>query len=84
MPSRSVESSWCLFRGNDKVRDSIKFIMDRKNITAKAICDELGIAPYRMSLYLNNKVPNVNQMQLWKICNHLGISVDINIEIKSL
>jgi hypothetical protein len=83
MPSRGEESKWCLFRGSNKVREAVKLQMRLKNLYAKQICEELDIKPYRMSRYLNEKFPNVNQMQLYRICNRLDIDIKINVEMKA-
>lgn len=79
---KSVEASWCFFRGSDTVRDAIEFRLKQTGRTAKSVCDETGIDPYRMSLYRNNRIPNVNQFQLYKICQALGIGVKINVELR--
>jgi len=78
---RTVQASWCFFRGSGKVREAVKHRMSQKDITAKKLCEDLGIAPYRMSLYLHNRIPNLNQYQLYQICEKLDIRVKINIEL---
>lgn len=84
MPSRDITASWCFFRGSHKVRDAIKFMMKRRGMTAKALCEKVGVAPYRFSLYMNDRIPNLNQYQLYQICQELGIKVDINVEMREL
>jgi len=55
--------------------------MNQKGITARKLSEEIGFAPYRMSLYLNNRIPNMNQYQLYQVCQYLDIKVSINIEL---
>jgi len=82
MAEKSVQASWCFFRGSDKVRQAIKHRMKQKNVTAKKVCEDVGIkSRYRMSLYLNNKIPNLNQYQLYQVCQYLDIGVKINVEL---
>ena len=82
MGTRSPQAMWCFFRGSDKVRTAVKFQMKQRGIIAKDFSEELGIAPYRLSKYLNDKTPNLNQFQLYKVCDKLGIDVKIIAELR--
>jgi transcriptional regulator with XRE-family HTH domain len=59
-------------------------MMKRRNLTARALCEKVGVAPYRFSLYMHDRIPNLNQYQLYEICQELGIKVDINVEMREL
>ena len=77
---RSEEASWCFFRGDPNIRAAIKFKLKEFNLSQREVSLELGIAPYRFSKYLNKRIPNLNQYQLYTICIRLGIKVRINVE----
>ena len=82
MSSRSPQAVWCFFRDSEKVRTAIKFRMMERKLSQKKFSEELGIAPYRLSRYLNEKRPYMNQFQLYKVCEKLGIKVKIQIELE--
>jgi len=81
---KSVNASWCLFRSNGVVRDSIKYRMKELGITQKELCVVMDFQENRLSTYLNNKMPGINQFQLYALCNKLGIKVRINIELDNI
>ena len=76
------QARWCFFRHSDRVRTAVKFRMKERNLTNKALAEKLDIKPYRISKYLNNKAANLNQFQLYKLCEELGIGVKIVVEFK--
>jgi transcriptional regulator with XRE-family HTH domain len=56
--------------------------MKERNIIQKEICEELGMAPYRLSRYLKETRPYITQFELYKLCKRLGISPRINVELE--
>ena len=71
-----------MFRNSDNVRDAIKFRIQERGIMQKKLAEDLGIAPYRISRYLNDKIPNLSQYQLYKVCDKLDIDVKIVIKLR--
>ena len=77
---RSEEASWCFFRGDPNIRSAIKFRLEESGLSQRELSLEVGVAPYRFSKYLNKRIPNLNQYQLYAICERLGIKVRLNVE----
>lgn len=72
MANKTLLAKWCFLRSNGKISRAVKSRMKDRKLSQASVCRELDITPYRLSLYLSGKSPNLNQHQLYKICEVLG------------
>ena len=79
--SKTAEGSYCAIRHNGAILSAVKYKMDQLGISQVKLSEETGVPKYRISLYLTGKRINLNQVQLFKVCDYLGIKVDINVSL---
>ena len=80
MPKTTPAGSWCLFRDHPTVRLAVRKRIDDRGLKLVQVADMTNIAVYRISRYLLKRKPNLNQYQLFTLCQKLGINIKINIE----
>ena len=82
MATRTPTRKWCLFRGASNVRNSIKHQMKKYKMQQKTLAASADIATARLSNYLNGNAGGLNQDQLMKVCDVLGLDVRVEVILR--
>lgn len=80
MANRYATSYWCFLRTNKQLRTAVEYKLNTSGKTLTELGRECGVHSYRISSWLNGGHKPPSQAQLLKLCNYLGISVDLKIE----
>ena len=82
-PNKKAQTvtSWCFLRTSQKLRAAVRFKLQEKGNPWNHIESTLGIRRYRISSYLNGMDLPMTQYDLIRLCNYLGLKVDIDVSI---
>lgn len=79
---RQLTPHWCFLRDNPRLRGIVLHVKESRGLTLRQIARETDIADDRISKWLRNIKPNLNQRQLVKICELLGIEVELKVTVR--
>lgn len=82
MPKTTPAAKWCLFRDHPTLLLAIKKRMADRGLKQIQVAETAGLPVYRLNRYLNKRKPNLNQYQLYTICQKLGLDIKLRIEFK--
>ena len=80
--NKPIVRKWCLFRGASNVRNAIKHQLMKYKMPQKDLASVSNVATARLSNYLNGNAGGLNQDQLMKVCDVLGIGVRVEVILK--
>lgn len=64
-----------------QLREAIKLQMQRKGLKGTEVIKDLGIPRQDFYMYVNNGKKSVRQDTLMRICDRLGINLELKIEM---
>lgn len=83
MAKRAPTSRWCIIRNNQTLRELIKRRMDEENLSMQALSEKADVPYDHIRQYLKKyERKGMTQWQTLQVCNVLGISLTLNIELK--
>ncbi len=82
MSKKNQRVNWCILRDNRRLMDSIRYWMKIHRLTIYQLAANIEIDKARISRYFNRKVGRVSCMELVKICDYLGLEVELDIRLK--
>jgi len=79
---RKKSSFWTLLQQDEFTRSIIRAFIANTGKSMRQIGKETDIPYYRISNYLNkNNQGGINDLKIMKLCEYLGIKVEIKIEV---
>ena len=82
MTAKTPIRKWCLFRGASNVRNSIRHQMKKYKMPQKDLASASNVTTARLSNYLNGNAGGLNQDQLMKVCDVLGLDVRVEVILR--
>lgn len=79
--TRRASSSICFLRDDERLRQAALARIQAKNVVKYKLAEEIGIAPYLLSNWLNGKRPYPSQWDTIRICRELDLKVDLSVQI---
>lgn len=78
--TRSAIQYWNFLREDSFVKGAILFRMKDRNLEFKDLSQMMDVPVYKIRHYLNGKTPNLNNFEIVKLGNILGIKLEVKIE----
>lgn len=75
-------SGYCFLRNNDRLKDILLIMMDRNKMSIKDVADKLGVQSSNLRSFLHHGSKTISQHNVIRMCNLLGLEVELNITIK--
>jgi transcriptional regulator with XRE-family HTH domain len=68
-------------RDNKTIREAIRYRMKEKGITQGDLAERVGLMPYQISLYLNDKKPSITEEFVLKLLDYLKIEIVLKVKL---
>ena len=80
MAGRSPIQHWNYLRADSNLRGAVAFRMKDRNLDKDDIQDAIGMNSYKVRDYIDGKIPNLNNFEIVKLANFLGIEISLDIK----
>lgn len=75
-------SGYCFLRNNSRLKDIIKIMIDRNETSIKDISDKLDLNQSNVRQFLFHGSKTISQHNVLRICDLLGLEIDLSITVK--
>ena len=79
--TRRASSSICFLRDDERLRQAALARLNSKKMKRYELAEEVGLAPFLVSNWLNGKRPYPSQWDTVRLCRVLDLKVELKVEI---
>lgn len=81
--TRSVIRYWHYLQSEDRLRGAILYQIESRKASLDDLAEKLSAKKYNLTNYLKNERPALNDYEIIKLANMLGLEISLDIKFTS-